>query len=414
MKVKFFTLGCKVNQYESQALMEEFVYRGYQITKDVADIYIINTCSVTKRADAKSREAILKAKKENPNAKIIACGCMVQLNKEALKDLKVDYLIPQEEKASLVDFICEGRKEKRDIWSLKITYFYNHRAFIKIQDGCDNFCSFCKIPYLRGKSQSREKKEIIEEIKRVSFLHPEIVLCGINLGLYGRDLTPPLKLENLLEEILEIDSLKRLRLSSLEPNLISDRLLSLFGHPKMCKHLHLPFQSGDDEILRLMNKKETVSMYEEIVEKARKVKPLIAISCDIMVGFPYEEDKHFINTINFLKKIKPMRMHIFTFSPRERTPFHNIKMKNQGVFTKRYELLRKMAYNFSVEYKRKFLGKVLYMVAEEKKNNFICGYTENYIKVYLKEEVPLGNIYPVRVEKVEENKVLVSLEKKKW
>jgi len=409
-KVRFFTLGCKVNQYETQALMEEFKWRGYQITQGIADLYIINTCSVTKRADIKSKEAILKAKKENPYAKIVVCGCSVQLNEDSLKDLEVDYLITQEEKPSLVDVICEGKGKKRNIWSLKISsFFYNHRAFIKIQDGCDNFCSFCKIPYLRGRSISRKKEEIIEEIKRVSGFHSEIVLCGINLGLYGKDLDPPSNLENLLDEVLKIDSLRRLRLSSLEPNLISDKLLSFFKHPKMCPHLHLPFQSGDDQVLETMNKKETVSLYEEIVEKARKIDPLIAISCDMMVGFPYEKEENFKNTVNFLKRIKPMRMHIFTFSPRERTPFFDKKIKDYKIVKKRSNLLKKIARKFAFSYAEKFLGKVLFMIAEEEKRGLICGYTQNYIRVYLEEKLELGKIYPVKIKKIREDKVFASL-----
>jgi threonylcarbamoyladenosine tRNA methylthiotransferase MtaB len=262
---------------------------------------------------------------------------------------------------------------------------------------------------LRGKPKSRKKEEVIQEVKKVSKVHPEIVLCGINLGLYGKDLNPTLKLEDLLEDILKIDSLKRLRLSSLEPNLITDKLLSFFNHPKMCPHLHLPFQSGDDEILQMMNKKETVALYEKVIKEARKINPLIAISCDIMVGFPYEEEENFENTVDFLKRIKPMRMHIFTFSPREKTPLFDKKIRNYKIIKKRYDFLKKLAKEFSLSYAKKFLGKVLYMIAEEEKRGLICGYTQNYIKVYLEEKVELGKIYPIKITKIKEDKVFAFL-----
>jgi len=256
MRVKFFTLGCKVNQYESQALGEEFIKDGWEVTDRKADLYVINTCTVTHRADAKSKGTILRVRKENPKAKIAVCGCLAQLNYDFIKELDIDYIIPQDRKYNLVDIILGRKIRKRSIWDLRITDFFNHRAFVKIQDGCDNFCSFCKIPYLRGMSKSRDKKKIIEEIKRLLPKHKEIVLCGINIGFYGRDLYPKESLASLVSDILKIDNLGRIRFSSLEPYLLDDQLLSFFTNQKVCPHMHLPFQSGDAKILRLMNKKE--------------------------------------------------------------------------------------------------------------------------------------------------------------
>jgi threonylcarbamoyladenosine tRNA methylthiotransferase MtaB len=406
MKVKFLTLGCKVNQYETQALMEEFVQLGHQITKKTADLYVINTCTVTSRADTKSKEAILRARKENPKAKIVACGCLAQLNEEMVGHLGVDYIIPQERKANLADIVLNGKMRQRDIWSLGVSEFFNQRAFIKIQDGCDNFCSFCKIPYTRGQSRSRVKADVITEVKKVSLKHRELVLCGVNLGLYGRDFDKPHSLSGLLKEILSIKTLGRVRLSSLEPNLIDEELLSLLAHPKLCSHLHLPFQSGDDEVLKEMNKKETVALYEDIVGKARKVDPDTAISCDIMVGFPAENQRSFENTVEFLKRIRPMRMHIFSFSPRENTPLFKTKIKDQRLIKQRHDLLKKLHNGFSLEYKMKFLSKALSMVAEQEEGGFICGYTENYIKVYIKDKVPLGEIISVRIERIDNGKIV--------
>lgn len=405
MKVKFITFGCKVNQYETQALREKFIFQGAEITEGIADLYVINTCSVTSRADSKSRQAVLKAKRENPLARIAVCGCLVQLNRDFISKIKVDYIIPQNSKQAVSDIILGKPAGADNIWALKISEFFNQRAFVKIQDGCDNFCSFCKIPYIRGCSVSRDKRDIIDEIRRVSLRHKEIVLCGINLGLYGRDLNYPLTLGELVAEILEINSLARLRLSSLEPSLVDDKLLVYFSHNKLCPHVHFPFQSGDDRILKDMNKKERVSLYEDIVDKLRKVNPAIAISCDIMVGFPSEDELSFSNTVNFLKRVKPMRTHIFTFSPRENTSFSGIKLRNQKSIRQRHKLLKHLADGFSLEYKKKFRGITLHMVAEERNNQYVCGYTENYIQVYVKKDITLGEIVPVQIERIEKHKV---------
>jgi len=406
-KVKFFTLGCKVNQYETQALREKFQTLGCEVTDEDADIYVINTCTVTKSADIKSKQAVQRAKKENPKAIIAVCGCLTELNKGYIENIGVDYVIPQDKKIILPEIVlsCEAvdvfnPDKKKE--SLSITHFFNHRAFIKIQDGCDNFCSFCKIPYLRGKPKSRERNEVINEIERVSLLHREVVLCGINLGLYGKDLNPKQSLRHLVNDILNIKDLGRLRLSSLEPFFVDKGLFSLMNNSKLCPHFHFPFQYGDDEVLKKMRKKESVGFYQDMVNQARKVNPEVAISCDIMVGFPYETDKSFDNAVSFLKKIKPMRMHVFTFSPRENTPFFGLKVDKGDSLKKRYSILKDLADEFSTEYKNKFLGKDLTMVCEQKNQGFISGYTENYIKVHIRQDIRLGEFCRVRIERIDQ------------
>jgi threonylcarbamoyladenosine tRNA methylthiotransferase MtaB len=404
MKIKFYTLGCKVNQYETQALKEEFSALGCKLSDSSADLCVINTCTVTSRADAKSREMIQKAKRQNPHAKIAVCGCMAEKS-FAPESLGVDYVIAQKNKQSVADIIFDRPLEKKDIWSLKINSFPNHRAFVKIQDGCDNTCFFCKVRFVRGKSQSRPQNEILEEIKKVSLEHKEIVLCGINLALYGRDLNPAQSLYGLVERILALDSLGRLRLSSLEPAFLEDKIFKLFDNKKMCPHLHFPFQSGDDKVLREINKRETVSLYEEVVSNLRKNNSLFAVSCDIIVGFPFENEQAFKNTVNFLKKVKPMRTHIFTFSARPNTPFYGIKPVKSAEIAKRKNYLKELTNMFSLEYKQKFLGKSLYVIAEEKKDSYICGYSENYLKIFIKDKVALGGIYPVKVTEIDKDKV---------
>ena len=411
MKVKFITLGCKVNQYETQALMEAMEKAGFELTKGKADLYVVNTCSVTHRADAKSKEAVTRARRENPQAKVALCGCLVQGNGEKIKRFDVDYLIPQDRKQFLVEIIKgeEVLPEKRCIWDLKISHFFNHRAFVKVQDGCNNFCSFCKIPYLRGPSCSRNDNEVVEEIKCLLPHHPEIVLCGVNLGLYGEDLKPKKKLSFLIKKILDIKGLGRLRLSSLEPYLIDEELISLFSDKRLCPHLHLPFQSGDDKVLKLMNKRERISDYYRLVENLRTKYPDIAISCDIMVGFPAEDEESFERTVKFLEEIRPMRIHIFSFSPRERTKFEKFKVRNFSQVKRRLQVLKQKAEEFSFEYFRKFAGKTLYMVAEEREKGYTIGYTENYLRVHVKGNRELGSIYPVVIYESDAGEV-----KAKW
>jgi len=404
MKVKFYTLGCKVNQYETRALQEQFKSCGFTITENAADIYIINSCSVTAKADSDSRRLALKAKKENPKAKIAVCGCWPQLNAEETRKTGADYVVGQDKKQSLVDIIKGVKTGPKNIWSLKINGFTNQRAFIKIQDGCNNFCSFCKVPFLRGRSISRPGNETMEEIERLETSHKEIVLCGVNLGAYGKDLLPQTSLYDLLKTILCRDSLTRLRLSSLEPYSVDEKIISLFMHPKMCQHIHLPFQNGDNRILKEMNRKETVEMYEKIVADFRQVNPAIAVSCDIIVGFPGEDEASFNNTINFLSKVKPMRTHIFTFSGREKTRFYGQKI-NSGKVKKRFRQLKSVTDSFAIEYKKAFLGKPLNMIVEERKSGYVYGYSENYIKLCVKSEAMPGEIITVQINKVDKDKV---------
>ncbi|MCK9615460.1 MAG: tRNA (N(6)-L-threonylcarbamoyladenosine(37)-C(2))-methylthiotransferase MtaB [Candidatus Omnitrophica bacterium] len=403
MKVKFYTLGCKVNQYESQALQEEFSACGFTVTEELADIYVINSCSVTAKADSDSRRLVLKAKKENPKAKIAVCGCWPQLNADAAKKIGADYVVGQDRKQSLVDIIKGITAKPKDIWSLKINGFTNQRTFVKIQDGCNNFCSFCKVPFLRGGSISRPGNDVIKEIERLEIRHKEIVLCGVNLGAYGKDLLPETSLYDLLKTILHRNSLTRLRLSSLEPNSVDERIIGLFAHPKMCPHIHLPFQNGDNRVLKEMNKKETVEMYEQIAACLRKLNPKIAISCDIIVGFPGEDEASFNNTVNFLNKIKPMRTHIFTFSSREKTRFYGQKI-NPVKAKARFRHLKNITDSLAMEYKMAFLGKTLNLVVEEKKSGYLCGYTENYIKLHAKGEARPGEIITVQINKVDKDK----------
>lgn len=411
-RIKFITFGCKVNQYETEALLEEFKRYNFEIVDNKeADLYIINSCSVTKNADKKSIETIFRIRKQNPQAKICLCGCLVELNRDELERLGIDYLIPQREKHNLVNIIL-NQDNKRSIWDLYINDFFNHRAFIKIQDGCNHYCSFCKIPYIRGNSRSRDKQDVLTEVKRLSLTKYEIVLCGINLGLYGKDFPTPYSLTDLVNDILKIlPPQRRLRLSSLEPNLIDDRLVKIFYDQRMCPHLHLPFQSGDDMVLKRMNKQEDVSLYKNLVKKLREINPDIAISCDIMVGFPYETKNSFYNTYKFIQEIKPMRIHIFTFSPREKTPLYKSRLIKKEIIRERYNLLKQLGEKLSYEYKRRFIGRKLNVVLEEIKGEYICGYSENYLKIYIlpkhSQTVHMGNLAEVKITRITKDNRLI-------
>ncbi|MFA7677780.1 MAG: MiaB/RimO family radical SAM methylthiotransferase, partial [Candidatus Omnitrophota bacterium] len=353
--------------------------------------------------------------KENPKAKIAVCGCLAQFNRPLIESWGVDYIVPQDEKPSLVSLVLPEEagesclRNSKSVWSLKLTDYQNQRALVKVQDGCDNFCSFCKIPHIRGKSISRPKPQIIREIKALSPKHREVVLCGINLGLYGKDLKPALSLEQLVKDILDIPQLGRLRLSSLEPCLISNKLLLFLRNNKFCPHLHLPFQYGEGSILAKMNKKETVGLYEEKIARARKINKDVAISCDIMIGFPGETNKTFKSTVDFLKVVRPMRMHIFSFSARDKTKLADAKGIGPGMIRQRYDVLKSLADEFARHYALSFRGRVLEMVVEENHTGLTAGHTQNYIKVYLKGKASLGEALRVKIEEVKADKAFVSL-----
>lgn len=408
MKIRFLTFGCKVNQYETQALREQFIRAGFTPTSGRADLYVINTCAVTRQAESKSREAVRRAKKENIRARIVVCGCAVEGNDAFGKREGADYCISQNDKPRLADIICGCQSGTKDTWSMAISDFPNQRVFVKIQDGCDNFCSFCKIPFLRGRSRSRDNREVLAEIERLG-KNREIVLCGVNLGCYGKDFSSSYVLADLLSDIVALPDLGRVRLSSLEPNSVTHRLLEFLKHPKVCPHLHLPFQSGDDYILEQMNKRERVSLYYDVVAAARRVRSDVAISCDILSGFPGEENTHFEHTISFLRNIRPMRMHVFTFSPREKTKFSSFKVRNRDVVQNRTRVLRQIGKQFAVQYAKECVDKNAVMVAEEICDGKVFGYTEQYVRASLKGYAPQGTMVPVRIVAAEPGGVRVRI-----
>ena len=411
------TLGCKVNQYETQAMTESLLREGFLESNDKssADFLIINSCTVTKKADKDTRSFINNFHKTCPSGKIVIVGCYAEQKSDREEILKIPgvfKLLTNKEKANIASVLAPNVKENR---SYEITDFKNRdRAFIKIQDGCNHRCSYCKVRIVRGASESRKIDDILKEINLIIKKgFKEIILTGICLGAWGKDLDNRVELTDLLDRIKEIEGEFRIRLSSIEPNYISDKLIDvMMASPKICKHLHVPLQSGDDKILKAMKRPYTRKQFFQLIKKIRKKIPNIAITTDVIVGFPGEERRNFKHTVNLLKKIKPSRMHIFPYSKREGT--EAFKYKKDVIFQikkERVKILMDLAKILSFEYAKKFISKDSYCLVEtqrDKKTNFLVGYTDRYVRVFLEGPDSLRNsLVKVKITGVDSTKNIV-------
>lgn len=400
-KVAFYTLGCKVNQYETDSMKAIFENAGYEIVgyDELADVYVINTCTVTAMGDKKSRQIIHLAKSNNKDGVVIVTGCMAQ---GIIRDNKTidgaDIIIGNEDRKNILAILSEYIGEKivnvreikneREFWeSDGVISEDRTRAYIKIQDGCDRYCSYCIIPYVRGPIRSRDFDEVINEANRMVLDgFSELVLIGIHLASYGKD-TKGKDLMDVLEELSKIEGIKRIRLGSLEPSFISkehiDRMRNL---DKVCKHFHLSLQSGCDTVLKRMNRKYTTREYEEKVNMIREAFPDAAITTDVIVGFPGETEEEFNETYEYLKRINLSKMHIFPYSRRTGTPAAN--MPNQiekAVKKERADRLIKLSHNNEMEFANKFLGKKIDVILENRvKDGYREGYSEQYVPVLYK------------------------------
>ena len=435
--VAFCTLGCKVNQYETNAMIEQFIKKKYTIKEfnEEADIYIINTCTVTNMADRKSRQMLRRAKELNPNSIIVACGCYAQVAKEELAKIpEIDLIYGTNEKNKIADLIEEKMTEEvlktkkdgkeketkvtdvmyqKEFLDFGVTdYTEKTRAVIKVQDGCDRFCSYCIIPYARGHVRSRKIQNVVEEIKNIAQKGiKEVVITGIHLASYGKDFKPHAQLIDLLEEINKIDGIERIRLGSLEPTLITveflDRLSKL---EKICDHFHLSLQSGCDETLKRMNRRYTTKEFEEGVELIRKYYKNVALTTDIIVGFPGETDEEFNKTYEFLKKINFYQMHIFKYSPRKGTKAAVMPNQIDGnIKEQRSTKLIELSHNNEIKYNEKEVGKELEVLWEEKEGDYIKGHTKNYKVVKIPYKNIENTISKAKIEKVE-NLELIGVE----
>ena len=400
--VAFITLGCKVNQYETNAMSQKLIEEGYKIVEHIqkADIYIINTCTVTNMSDRKSRQMIRRAKEINPEAIIIAVGCYVQVAKKEIENIKeIDLALGNEEKVDIVKYCNEiiQKNKKEEIADVmqsrkfaefgETSYTEKTRAVIKVQDGCDRFCSYCIIPYARGRVRSREPEHIIKEIKQIANEGiKEVVITGIHIASYGKDFKKDYKLIDLLEEINKIDGIERIRLGSIEPLLITEEFVQrLVKLEKICEQFHLSLQSGCDETLKRMNRRYTTQQFEEIVKRLRKAYDNVNLTTDIIVGFPGETEEEFAKTYKFLEKIKFYKMHIFKYSPRKGTRAEQMPQQIEPQLKEeRSKKLIELSDKNEKEYNSEYVGKRVEVLWEEQKNEIYKGHTKNYVLVEMK------------------------------
>lgn len=392
MKIGIITLGCKVNQYESDAIGQELTKMGHQVVTKLepADLYILNTCAVTSIAEKKSRTNLAKMQKLNPNAKIIVCGCASQNNaQQFLKHKNVSVVLGTSGKNKIANLLSEvGNKttemaKEYEYFSSSITS--RTRAFLKIQDGCNNFCTYCLIPYLRGRSRSRDIADIVREAKELEKTNKEIVLTGIDISDFRANGKPALK-----ELMLALSGLSaRIRTGSFEVSVIDDNLLQVLASmPNFCPQFHLSMQSGCDRILKLMNRHYTKEQFLQKVGLIRKYFPNCAITTDVIVGFPTETDQDFAETVDTIKKAKFFEMHIFPYSSRKGTVASKMKMVDNKVKAERVKILEDINEIAKKDYILSQKHNVLTVLTENFENDMIFGHTENYIKIYLPKETP--------------------------
>ena len=437
--VRFVTLGCKVNQYETNAMAQKFLEKGYQIIEEITpenedikpDICIINTCTVTNMSDRKSRQMLRRMKEKNPSTIVVAVGCYAQVAKKELAKIpEIDLVLGNNEKVEIVKYVEEyinnhiNNVELDDVMYSKefsdfgdVTYTEKTRAVIKIQDGCDRFCSYCIIPYARGRVRSRKPENIISEITQIASKGiKEVVITGIHIASYGKDfaMSKDSKLTNyrlidLLEEINEIQGIQRIRLGSIEPLLITvefvERLKKL---EKICHHFHLSLQSGCDETLKRMNRRYTTEQFKEIVRLLRNAYSDVNLTTDIIVGFPGETDEEFNKTYQFLKEIKFYKMHIFKYSPRKGTKAAVMPNQINGdIKEERSKKLIELSDRNEIEHNKSYIGKNVEVLFEEEKDGMYKGHTQNYIMVYCQSKEKLDNkIIDVVCEKAEKEHII--------
>ena len=420
-KVAFCTLGCKVNQYETNAMEQAFIKEDYEIVNfdQEADVYVINTCTVTNMSDKKSRQMIRRAKQLNLNSIVVAVGCYAQVSKEKLEEIEeVDLILGNNEKKDIIRYIENFKKEKiihlEDLMNQKefvdfgtTIHMEKTRAVIKIQDGCDRFCSYCIIPYARGRVRSRKVESIIEEVKALAENGvKEVVLTGIHIASYGKDFKEDITLIDLLEKINNIQKIERIRLGSLEPTIINEEFLNKLSKlEKICHHFHLSLQSGCDETLKRMNRRYTIKDLKKVVTLLRNTYEDLILTTDIIVGFPGETEEEFDSTYEFLKEIKFYKMHIFKYSRRKGTKAD--LMPNQippQVQEERSKKLLELSYNNQKEYNEKYIGKNVEVLFEEKEGEYIKGHTDNYLVVKIRSnefKKYHNNLFNVKVVDIE-------------
>lgn len=416
MTFKIITLGCKVNTYESEFMLENLLHSGYIYNEEKPDIIIINTCSVTNMADKKSRKMVRRARRENKNAILVVAGCSAQNDLDEYENMGIDILIGNREKSKIVELINNYKKTHKpysfftknrdlDFENMEVEKFTTHtRAFIKVQDGCNNFCSYCIIPYVRGNIRSKKFADVIKEAEvLVANGHKEIVLTGIHTGSYSDENKD---LSDVISSIAKIPGLERIRISSIEITELNDKFLDLLKvEPKIANHLHIPLQSGSDTILKRMNRKYDTAYFKNKIEQIRKIRPDISITTDCIVGHPYETEECFQEYVNFCKETAFSKLHVFPYSKRNGTASAVMPQIDEEEKRKRVHVLLELSEVLEHDYEEKFIGKELEVITEEYTDNYTTGFTSNYLKVYLKGELKLNQVYKCVIDKLENNKV---------
>lgn len=417
MHFKILTLGCKVNTYESEYMLEQLKCSGFILDDTNPDIIIINTCSVTNTADSKSFKIVRREKREYPKAIIVVCGCSSENNEEKYKDLDIDILIGNRNKSKIVELINNYLKTKSkysyfahtrrlDFEDMQIEKFTTHtRAFIKIQDGCNNFCSYCIIPYTRGDIRSKDFDKVIDEAKTlVANNHKEIVLTGIHTGSYNCN---GLDLSDLIVELSKIDGLERIRISSIEITELDDKFLNILKtNQKVANHLHIPLQSGSDNVLKRMNRKYDKNYFREKINKIRSIRENIAITTDAIVGHPYETDEDFLEYLEFCREINFQKIHVFPYSLRNGTAASHMPQVDGNIKKERSHKLLELSEELEEEYLKKQIGLELDVLTEEVEDGFIVGHTSNYLKVYLEGDYKLNMLYKCKIKEIKNKKLI--------
>lgn len=420
--VAFATLGCRVNHYETEAMTEKFLREGYEITEfdNFADVYVINTCSVTNMSDKKSRQIIGRARRKNENAVIAAVGCYSQVSPDEVSKIDgVDVVLGTRNKGDVVYYVNKAKDEgkmqvavgevlkNKTFEELNIEEYQDKtRAFLKIQDGCNRFCTYCLIPYTRGRTCSKDPDKVLEEIKRLEeHGFKEIILSGIHTASYGVDLEGDVTLISLLQEIEKLDGIERVRIGSIEPSFFTDEVIEKMRHmKKLCPQFHLSLQSGCDETLKRMNRRYTAKEYEEAVYKIRENIKDASITTDVIVGFPGETDEEFNETYKFLERIKLTKTHIFKFSPRKGTKAENMPNQVDGTIKeKRSKALIELNNKNEGEFSESLVRREMDVLVEKELNEkpgYFEGYTRNYVRVVFESEKSdiIGKIVECKIE----------------
>ena len=413
--VGVLSLGCKVNMYESEYVINELKKAGYEIKDfdDICDVYVINTCTVTNNSDSKSRKMIRQAIRRNPNACVVAMGCFIAANQDIQID-GLDIIIGNKDKSKIVELL-DKYFENKEVMRLEYTgrikefedmYINNFlgrtRAFVKIQDGCDNFCTYCIIPFVRGKCRSKDEDEVIKEVTDlVNHGYKEVVLTGIHTGSYGDDLDT--SFADLLNKLVKIEGLERLRISSIETTELDDEVLDVLRNSKvLVNHLHIPIQAGSNEILKAMNRKYDLDYFFDKIAEIRDIRPNISISTDVIVGFPGESEELFQKTIETCRKVGFSKLHVFPYSERRGTAASRMDGKiDEHEKKERSRRLIEVSKELEIDYMKKFIDKEVEVLIEETKDGYSYGHTGEFLYVKINKELPHNELVKVVVKDVE-------------